>query len=109
MAEKSEVNKSAAIRKAYEENPKLSVSETVAALADKGIEVKKTLVYLVRKQMKAKQRKRARVGRAVAAAGNNGAAGTVTLDVLATIKKVRVLASEVGGMNKLKALIEALS
>ena len=35
--------------------------------------------------------------------------GSMFADVLATIKKVKGLAAEVGGLRKLKALVEALS
>ena len=53
----------------------------------------------VRRKKKAKNL----VAKATAATGTNG------LDALAAVLKVKALATEVGGMKKLKALAEALS
>jgi len=107
-----EVNKSQAIRDVLNKNPAMKAGDVVAALAARGIKVKTGLVYIVKGHMKAKKgrRKKARqlVDKAAAAMDNKGAA-TTTADVVATILKVKQLAAEVGGIKKLKTLVDALS
>jgi hypothetical protein len=109
-------NKSQAIRDILAENPKISVEKAISTLAAKGIEVKKGLFYLVKGKMKSKKRRLAKEKVAtemVAAAAkktvttsSNGSSAT---DALTTIKQIKGLASELGGMKNLKALVEALS
>lgn len=97
-------SKSAVIRDFLKENRKLTAKEVVAALGEKGVQVTEGLVYAVKGYMKGKKgrRKKARQMVAkVAAAGNT--------DPVATILKVKSWAAEVGGMKKLKALVDALS
>jgi hypothetical protein len=99
------VTKSAAIREVLRENRKLSATEVVAALAAKGIRVKAGLVYFVKGHMKGRRGRRRKARRmaaeVVAVRGNS--------DPVATILKVTGWASEVGGLKKLKALVDALS
>ena len=82
----------------------MPVKEVVATLAGRGIKVADTLVYYVKGKMKGRQgrhKKAQRMVANVAATGNN--------DPVKTILKVNGWANEVGGMKKLKALVDALS
>jgi hypothetical protein len=99
------LNKSEEIRKLFRENPKLSAREVVQTLAGRGITVGDTLVYFVKGKMKGRRgrRKKARQMVAKVAAVTNG------VDPVATILKVKGLATDLGGLKKLKALVDALS
>jgi hypothetical protein len=106
-AQKGEVSKSGAILDLLKANPKLTANEVVSTLSAKGMKMDPSLVYYVKGKMKgSKGHRRKKVKQA--AMTNGGVTATSTADVLATIKKVTGLASEVGGLKKLKALIEAL-
>ena len=120
MAKKTksgEVSKSEELRQLFKQNPEIKVSEAIATLAQKGIKVDKSMFYYAKGHMKGRKGRRKQIRRQVAGviATSNGAAtsgyiGSATSgDVLATIKKVKSLAAEVGGLRKLKALVEALS
>jgi len=115
MAKKTksgEVNKSAEIRDLIKQNPEITANEAIAALAKKGIKVHSTLFYFNKGKLKGKKsrRKEARrmVANVTATMSSNGAVPAKTSDVVATILKVKHLASEVGGLKKLKSLVEAL-
>jgi hypothetical protein len=101
----SGISMSQHIRDVLSENPNLSGKEIVSALAAKGLKAKPALVYYVKARFKAKTR-RGRQRKAVAnvMSGSNGA-----MDPVALISKTKALAAEVGGMPKLKELVEALS
>jgi hypothetical protein len=101
------VNKSQAVRDLLTENPNLSFQETSGTLATKGINLTKGLFYLVRKGMKSKKRKTGKKvsSKMVATPSSNGGGD----DALTTIKQIKGLATELGGMKNLKALVEALS
>ena len=95
---------SAAIRDVLQDNPKLTAKEVVATLAKKGLRVKEGLVYFVKGRMKGRKGRRKKAGQMVArvtATGNS--------DPVATILKVKKWAEEVGGIKKMKALVDALS
>jgi hypothetical protein len=101
---KNDVNKSEEIRQLLRTNPKMPVKEVVSALAGKGIKVNDALVYFVKGHMKGRKGRRKKARRRVekvAATGNS--------DPVATILKVKRWAVEVGGLRKLKALVDALS
>jgi hypothetical protein len=114
MARKSskpgEVNKSAAIRDLIKQNPQITASEAIAALGATGIKVSQGLFYINKGRLKGLKgrRKKARqmVENVTATMGSNGPAKTS--DVIGTILKVKHLAGEVGGLKKLRALIDAL-
>jgi hypothetical protein len=100
-----ELNRSAEIRELFKANPGIKAKEVIDKLGEKGIKVTSSLVYLVKgKMMGAKHRRRRmrRVAVKVAATSGNG-------DALSTIRKVKTLAAEVGGLRALKALVDALS
>ena len=107
---KGEVNKSAAIRELLTKNPEATASEVTTTLAGKGIKVAPNLYYFVKGKMSGKKgrRKKARqmVEKVTATMSNNSAASHG--EVVATILKVKHLAADVGGLKKLKALVEAL-
>jgi hypothetical protein len=96
---KAGVNKSEEIRQLLKTNPKMPAKEIVSTLAGRGIKVANTLVYFVKGHMKGKKGRRK--ARQMVATG--------TSDPVATISKVKNLASEVGGLRQLKALVDALS
>jgi hypothetical protein len=101
------VNKSEAIRELLKANPEMGAKEAVAALATKGIEVSDNLVYFIKGQIKGRKSKKKKVQQIVAKVAE--ATDVPKSDALSTILKVKALASEVGGLKKLKALVEALS
>ena len=102
--QKSDVNKSQTLRDLLAENPNLSFPEASGTLAEKGIDLTKGLFYLVRKGMKSKKRtKKEKVAQGMVPSSNSAD------DALTTIKQIKGLATELGGMNHLKALVEALS
>lgn len=107
MAKKAngDLNKSAAIRDLYTANPEIKVKEVVSTLATKGIKVSDNLVYLVKGKLKGEKNRRRKVNRDAAKL----AAASGSADAVKTIVKVKSLASEVGGLNTLKALVDALS
>jgi hypothetical protein len=101
---KDGVNKSEEIRQVLKANPKIKVNEVVAQLKAQGITVKEQLVYYVKGRMKGRRGRKKRARQMVAqvsAMGNS--------DPVATILKLRKWAEELGGMKKLKALVDALS
>jgi hypothetical protein len=105
-----EVNKSEAIRGFLKEHPKATSTEAIETLAAKGIKVKSSLFYFVKGKLKGRKgrRKKARqmVANVSATMSINGP--TKTSDVVSTILKVKHLAADVGGLKKLRALVEAL-
>ena len=116
MAKKAQngVNKSAAIRELLKGNPDIKAGDAVAALGAKGIEIKPGLFYIVKGKIAGRKTRRRRVMRkavdVAAASGGDAAVGsTKKSGALATIRKVKAVAAEVGGMRNLKELIDALS
>jgi hypothetical protein len=108
-----DVNKSDHVRDLLRQNPHITVTEAIATLAKNGIDLKPSLFYFVKGKIKGRKgrRKKARqmVEKVTATMGSDGVVPTKTADVVATIVKVKHLAAEVGGLKKLKALVEALS
>jgi len=99
------VNKSAAIRELYKGNPEIKVKEIISSLASKGITVGPNLVYLVKGKLKGEKNRRRQVNRAAARVATNSG----STDAVKTIIKVKTLAAEVGGLDTLRALVDALS
>jgi len=99
-------SKSSMVRDVLKENRKLTAKEVVAAMAEKGIDVTEGLVYFVKGQMKGKRGRRKKASQAVAPVA--AAPVSVNGDAVKTILKIKGWASEIGGMKKLKALVEAL-
>ena len=105
MARKqSGLNKSDEIRQLLRSNPKMPVRDIVSTLANRGISVTDNLVYLVKGHMKGKKGRRKKARQMVA-----NVTATGNPDPITTILKVKRWAEELGGMKKLKALVDALS
>ena len=107
MAKKNgEVNKSEEIRQCLKANPRAGAKEVLATLGQRGIKVSENLFYYIKGQLKGRKGRKKHAQKIVARVAD--ATGAVKSDALATILKVKGLASEVGGMKKLKALVEVL-
>jgi hypothetical protein len=105
--QKNGVNKSEEIRQLLRANPNISAKEVKDALRAKGIKASDKLFYLVKGKMLGKQAHKKKVRQMVAkVAATNGHGST---DALSTIMKIKSLANQVGGLKKLKALVDALS
>jgi hypothetical protein len=106
-----DVNKSEEIRQLIKANPKITATEAVNTLAERGIEIGPGLFYFNKGKMKGRRGRRRKIQRKVATVMSNGAmaATPAKSDVLGTIKKVKGLAVEVGGLRKLAELVAALS
>lgn len=104
------VNKSQAIRDLLKTDPKIKAKDAVTTLGAEGITIDPSLFYFTKGRMKGRRgrRKKAQemVEKVSVTMGNKGPGSTS--DVIATILKVKHLATDVGGLKKLKALVEAL-
>lgn len=118
MAKKSaegKVNRSAAIRELLKEKPDIKGNDAVSALAEKGIKIKVGLFYLVKGNLAGRKGRRKKNNQtAVSMMTTTGHGDAVApakgkSDALATIRKIKGLAAEVGGLRSLLALVEALS
>ena len=101
---KSDVNKSEEIRQIFKANPKMPVKDVVATLAGRGIKVADNQVYFVKGKMKGRLGRHKKAQQMVA-----NVAATGNTDPVKTILKVKGWANEVGGLKKLKGLVDALS
>jgi hypothetical protein len=104
---KNGVNKSEEIRQMLRANPKVSAKEVSDALRAKGIKISDKLFYLVKGKMLGKQARKKKAQSMVAQVA--ASTGTGNADALSTILKIKSLANEVGGLKRLRALVEALS
>jgi hypothetical protein len=107
-----EVNRSAAIRDLFKVKPDITASEAIAALAAKGITISDHLYYKVKGRIaghKTRRRKAHRKAVGIVVATGTTNAPIVKSDALATIRKVKAVAAEVGGLRTLKGLVDALS
>jgi hypothetical protein len=102
--QKTDVNKSEEIRQIFRSNPTMPVKEVVATLAGRGLKVTDNLVYYIKGKMKGRKGRHKKAQRMVA-----NVAATGNHDPVKTIVKVKGWANEVGGLKKLKALVDALS
>jgi hypothetical protein len=105
MARKAGVNMSEEIRQTLKANPGMKAKEVVTTLAAKGVKVQEGLVYFIKGKVQGRKSRKKKANKLVAKV----AVTTGPADALATIRKVKHVASEVGGLKKLKALVEALS
>jgi arginine repressor len=97
MAKK--MNKSQAIRDYLSQNPQSTNKEVMEGLGQKGVKVSYNQVYFVK--MKGRKAKRKAAVKATRAAGMS--------NPVEAVMKVRVLASQVGGMKSLKQLVDLLA
>ena len=104
---KNGINKSEEFRQLLKANPKISAKEAVAALNAKGIKTSENLYYYIKGQMKGRKGRKKNAQKMVAkVTATTGAGGA---DAVATILKVKAMANDLGGLKKLKALVDALS
>jgi hypothetical protein len=104
-------NKSEAIRQLLKANPKMKAKEIVSTLSAEGVNATEALVYFVKGKLRGRKARKRRVSKKAAKVAEKVAKVGVTtngLDALSVILKVKKLASEVGGMGKLQAMVEAL-
>ena len=101
------VNKSEEIRRLLRANPKVSAKEVSDTLRAKGIKISDKLFYLVKGNMLGKQSRKRRADKMVATVAETTGSGNA--DALSTILKIKSWANEVGGLKRLRALVEALS
>src|ERR1700757_1728789 len=101
--QKSEVNKSAAVREILDKNPKTPVKEVVSTLAGQGIKISENYVYMLKSKAKDKRRKIKRQ-KAMAASNSTGSADPVKL-----IRDIKQLADKAGGLRKLKEVVDVLA
>jgi hypothetical protein len=99
---KAKTNKSEMIREILTQNPHMPVRDVVASMAAKGMKVTHNLVYFLRAKMRAKKRRMVR--RQVASVVSNN-----LVDPVSVIVRVKALSTEVGGLAKLKQLVEVLA
>lgn len=100
-----QTNKSQAIREMYARNPQAKVSEIVSALGEKGIDVKPSLVYIVKGKMsQLTYHKKKRAARISAATQKTGSS-----DPIALVVQVKEIAKKAGGMENLKRLVMVLA
>ena len=99
------VNKSEKIREILKAHPEMRTNDIVSTLARQGANVTSTLVHFVKGKLKGRQARKTQVRSDVAKVAET----TNHADTVSIILKVKKLASEVGGLGKLKALVEALS
>jgi hypothetical protein len=96
-------NKSEAIRKYQDANPKAGPTEVAKALGEQGIKVTPAFVSTVRSMDRKKSGRGRRRG---AARGADGSARGVSFD---TLIKAKALARKLGGVQKAKAALDALA
>ena len=101
MAKKAKINKSEVIRELLTQNPQRPVKEIVMTLGEKGIKVQPSLVYFLKSRMKRDKRMQVRKS----FTETTGKPGSP----VELIIKVRNLATEAGGYDQLKRLIEILT
>jgi hypothetical protein len=104
-------NKTEEVRDYLKANPSATAPQAITALAKKGTKVTPSLVYSVKAKMKSGKGPGKQHGKRAASVTSNGSVSSTSgsNDVASTVRKVKGLASEVGGLATLKALVEALS
>ena len=75
----------------------------------KGIEVGDGLFYFVKGHLKGRKGRKKKAKQVVAKAAETTNASASRSYALSTILKIKTLATEVGGLKELKALVEAMS
>jgi len=114
--QEGEINKSQAVRDLLKANPEIKAKEAVSTLAEKGVTVTSSLFYLVKGNVagrKSRRRKNKQKAVTMMTASVNGDVSATPAkgksDALATIRKIKNLAAEVGGLRSLRELVDALS
>jgi len=99
----TKVNKSKAIRELFAADPRMDSKTVIQKLAEKGVKVSATMVYYVRSKLKMADR-RAKRDRVAASSRLTPSKNPVELVV-----HVKELAREVGGIARLKQLVDLLA
>ena len=104
-------NKTEQVRDYLKANPSATALQAITALAKKGTKVTSSLVYSIKAKMKNRKGPGKQIGKSAASVTSNGAVSSTSSsnDLASTVRKVKSLANEVGGLATLKALVEALS
>lgn len=105
---KAEVNKSEAIRQAFDELPNAKTKEIVAHLERKGVAVTEGLVYKVKKGSKKKGKPGRKPGM-VMQTKSPVSPPKVHLGVGASIALVKMTAEKIGGWSALKEIVDAMA
>lgn len=105
--QKNGVNKSEEIRLLLQANPEIGARDAIAALGARGIKISDNLYYFIKGRIKGSKGKKKKAQQVIAKVAETN--NVPKSDALATILKVKSVAHEVGGLKKLKALVEALS
>lgn len=100
---KKSATKADRIREILAVEPHTPTKEVVDALATKGVKVSANHVYLIKSKMKMKRRRQVRA-KVAAVTQRNG-----TPNPAQAVKKVKLLALELGGLKNLKQLVDVLS
>ena len=103
---KAKVNKAATVRDLFAATPDASAREVIAALKKKGISISEAHVYAIKSGMKKQTGKKR--GRPPGKPQTKPAAKAQPSAADAVLK-VKGLANELGGMDNLKKLVEAIS
>lgn len=107
--QKKNANKSQAVRDLLTANPTLKAKEVVAQLAARGVSITASQVYFVKGQMSQKKQTAVMKAKRVARrAAHDAQVAANHADPLSVILDIRALAKRVGGMAKLKELVEVL-
>jgi len=104
-SKEGEVNKSAEIRNLLKAQPRIKAKEAIETLRQRGIVVAASLFYFTKGKMRGRKGRRRKLEHSLAMS-NGSASGA---EALATINKIKGLASQVGGMKKLAQLVQALT
>lgn len=97
------VNKSQAIRDVFAQDPKMESKAVIEKLAEQGLKVSPTMVYYIRSRLKHAARKDKR-DRVAASSQTTPVKNPVEL-----VLRVKDLAREVGGIQRLKQLVDLLA
>jgi hypothetical protein len=102
---KKQVNGSQAIRGILNDHPALTAKEVVGQLAQRGVTVRPSLVYMVKGSMRSHAGRRRRKAARLASVADKSGIG----DPVALIRDVKLLADRVGGMRNLRELVTVLA
>jgi arginine repressor len=98
MARAKHGAKSQAVRELLKQDANMKTRDIVAALAEKGMKIRSSTVYMIKARMRRNRRRQA-----VRAAGND------KVNAVHLVLKIKGLAAEAGGINNLKQLVDALA
>jgi hypothetical protein len=101
----NQVNKSQAIRDMLLQHPEAKAKEIATLLAQRKIDVRPSMIYMVKGKLAQMKHQKARKAARLTNAGQK----TGSADPIALIVKVKELAKEAGGMVNLQRLVTVLA